>query len=437
MNFLVLIRTTTLIILLLTCGLSRPITDIRIRRLIRQIFYIPPSGEPYFNVSVLQTTRQAPDNICSSGVCVPFHLCVNGNVVTTGANLFSPRIGLEDDSEEPQYCSESEKCCKLSYDDDNDDNNSDEETNYKSEEITNTSFDSSEDIDDDYVDTDIDYSDNWQPKCGVRNFNMLQPRISGEEKAGSAEFPWMVMVLKKMSSSEFYDYQCGGSLIHPSAVLTAAHCVLNIKPKFLYIRAGEWDMANTNEILPHQDRDIQSVVIHREFYKPTLLNDIAVLILKTPVDLAENVNTVCLPPPNYSFDKERCLVSGWGKDSLSRESRFQTVLKKLELPIIPIKLCQMMFRNTILGKYFRLHKSFICAGAEIGRDTCKGDGGSPLVCKISGTSNSYYQAGIVSWGIGCKESNIPGAYVNVARFRDWIDKVMQRMKLESNSYIHE
>lgn len=433
MSFLVLIIRTTVVIVLLTCTVSRPITDLRIRKLISQIFYVPPSGAPYFNVSVPQAAAQAPENICSSGVCVPFHLCVNGNVVTTGANLFSPRMGIE----EPQYCSESEKCCKLSYDDDMDDENMDEEVNYKSKEITNTNYDSTEDIDDDYVDHDIDYSYNWQPKCGVRNFNVLQPRISGEEKAGNAEFPWMVMVLKKMPNAEFYNYQCGGSLIHPSAVLTAAHCVLNIKPKFLYIRAGEWDMANNNEILPHQDRDIKSVVIHRDFYLPTLLNDIAILILKTPVELAENVNTVCLPPPNYSFDKERCLVSGWGKDSLSRESRFQTFLKKLELPIIPNRLCQTMFRNTVLGKYFRLHKSFICAGAEIGRDTCKGDGGSPLVCNIPGTSHSYYQAGIVSWGIGCKESNIPGAYVNVARFRHWIDNVMQTMSLESNSYIHE
>lgn len=60
-----------------------------------------------------------------------------------------------------------------------------------------------------------------------------------------------------------------------------------------------------------------------------------------------------------------------------------------------------------------------------------------MVCRISNTSNSYYQAGIVSWGIGCKESNIPGAYVNVARYREWIDKVMRRMNLENDSYIYE
>lgn len=37
-------------------------------------------------------------------------------------------------------------------------------------------------------------------------------------------------------------------------------------------------------------------------------------------------------------------------------------------------------------------------------DTCKGDGGSPLVCPVQGHAGHYYQAGIVAWGIGKKEN---------------------------------
>lgn len=47
-----------------------------------------------------------------------------------------------------------------------------------------------------------------------------------------------------------------------------------------------------------------------------------------------------------------------------------------------------------------------------------GDGGSPLVCPIPGKHEQYFQSGIVSWGIGCSETN-PGVYVNVAQFRYW------------------
>lgn len=366
------------------------------------------------------------------GVCVPYHLCVNGYVVTMGANLFAPRLASEDGGNGRRFCGESEKCCRLRYDEDINEYMTTDEESLKDEDLplTNQLDDLGDNSDYTYNEI-LEYTDDWRPKCGVRNFNVLQPRITGEETAEKIELPWMVAVMKKSPTSK---YQCGGSLIHPSVVLTAAHCVAKIRTKSFYIRAGEWDMQNTDEILPHQDREIQSMIIHDDYNNSTLTNDIAILILKLPVELAENVNTICLPPPNYSFDNERCLVSGWGKDH--HKGKFQFVLKKVELPIIPNNMCETMLRKTVLGSYFRLDNTFLCAGAEYGKDSCKGDGGSPLVCRISNTSNSYYQSGIVSWGIGCKKSNIPGAYVNVARYREWIDKVMSMRNLEHDWYIY-
>ena len=61
----------------------------------------------------------------------------------------------------------------------------------------------------------------------------------------------------------------------------------------------------------------------------------------------------------------------------------------------------------------------MCAGGIGGVDTCKGDGGSPLVCK--NRNGPWYQAGIVSWGIGCGEENIPAVYASVATASCWID----------------
>lgn len=46
------------------------------------------------------------------------------------------------------------------------------------------------------------------------------------------------------------------------------------------------------------------------------------------------------------------------------------------------------------------------------------------MCPIAGVPGRYYQAGIVSWGIGCGEKGIPGLYANVALFRTWIDQQM-------------
>ena len=55
----------------------------------------------------------------------------------------------------------------------------------------------------------------------------------------------------------------------------------------------------------------------------------------------------------------------------------------------------------------------MCAGGEDGKDACKGDGGGPLVCDLGGVWNL---AGIVSWGIGCGQRDVPGVYVKVIIF---------------------
>lgn len=60
----------------------------------------------------------------------------------------------------------------------------------------------------------------------------------------------------------------------------------------------------------------------------------------------------------------------------------------------------------------------MCAGGEAGKDSCKGDGGGPLTCyRQDGT---YALVGLVSWGIDCGQPNVPGVYVDVRKFLDWI-----------------
>ncbi len=86
-----------------------------------------------------------------------------------------------------------------------------------------------------------------------------------------------------------------------------------------------------------------------------------------------------------------------GKDLFGKEGKYQVILKRVELPIVPRDKCVTELRKTRLGPHFELNNSFICAGGERGKDTCKGDGGSPLVCAIKNTVNQYYQVGIVAW----------------------------------------
>jgi len=323
--------------------------------------------------------------------CVPYYLCNNNTIITSGYGVVSIRI----DDGPCEYLS---VCCS--------------KPNQRGRE-----------------DPIIRTRNPSKPEgCGSRNPEGVDFQITGgkDNEAQFGEFPWMVALLREEGNTE--KYQCGAALIHPQVVLTSAHCV-TCKDTQYKIRAGEWDTRTKDEPLAHQDRNVKTVIIHPQYKPPNLFNDVAVLILESPLEMAENVDVICLPKQGFVIDEARCFASGWGKDVFGKEGTYQVILKKFELPIVPRNICQDHLRTTRLGKYFELHSSFICAGGEPGKDTCTGDGGSPLVCPIPDLPGRYVQVGIVDWGIGCGENHIPGVYANVGQFSDWIDE-----QLASNNF---
>uniref|UniRef100_W8BCT1 Phenoloxidase-activating factor 2 n=1 Tax=Ceratitis capitata TaxID=7213 RepID=W8BCT1_CERCA len=263
--------------------------------------------------------------------------------------------------------------------------------------------------------------------CGYRNLNGIGFQITGDKEGESefGEFPWMVAIFREemIGGVLMNVYECGGSVLAPNVVLTTAHCVIKaqILVYRLIARAGEWDMQSTQEVLPHQDALVKEVIIHEQYDSSVLFNDVALLILETPFKWEANVRPICLPDADVNFDYSRCFATGWGRDKFGINGTHQLILKKMELPVIPSDTCQANLRSTRLGRHFRLHSSFMCAGGEKDKDACTGDGGSPLVCPDPRNSERYYQAGIVAWGIGCGTENVPGVYANVAYLRNWIN----------------
>lgn len=126
---------------------------------------------------------------------------------------------------------------------------------------------------------------------------------------------------------------------------------------------------------------------------------------------------LCLPDEKDVFESGKyCTVTGWGKASESAATTDK--LKFVKVPIVGHATCESQFRDSKLGRRFRLHESFVCAGGEEGLDSCTNDGGSPLVCPRS--DGSFVLAGLVSWGLDCGLKNVPGAYTNVRFLLKWI-----------------
>ena len=337
--------------------------------------------------------------------CVPYYQCSNGTIITDGAGLIDIRNGFgsltPEDSKCPGFL---DVCCK----------------------------------DPDFIPPPPPPIIKYQPKCGRRNLNGLGARIQGftESESQFGEWPHMCAVLhaKPAEQEAGYSgepetvnlYQCGGSLIAPGVILTAAHCVDKFRqnPTELKIRCGEWDTQHQTEPYPHQDRNVKNFVIHPEFDGRNLQNDFAVLFTSEDFVLDQHIDTACLPDPNELFDGTTCFATGWGKDQFGAAGQYQVVLKEIDLPVVSHGECQDKLRSTRLGQKFKLDLSFLCAGGVNGKDTCKGDGGSPLVCPSKYDPNTYVQAGIVAWGIGCGEDGTPGVYADVAKASCWIDSAI-------------
>ncbi|XP_067644001.1 uncharacterized protein [Eurosta solidaginis] len=266
-------------------------------------------------------------------------------------------------------------------------------------------------------------------RCGTRNAAGITGRIKnpsyidGDSEFG--EYPWHVAILKKDPKESIY--ACGGTLIDALHVITAAHCIKSQNGFDLRARLGEWDVNHDVEFFPYIERDVISVQIHPEYYAGTLDNDLAVLKLDHPVDFTKNphISPACLPDKFSDFTGARCWTTGWGKDAFGENGKYQNILKEVDVPILSHHQCESQLRQTRLGYSYKVNPGFVCAGGEEGKDACKGDGGGPLVCDRNGI---WHVVGVVSWGIGCGQANVPGVYVRVSHYLDWIRQITQYYK---------
>ncbi|KAM3910192.1 transmembrane protease serine 2 [Leptodactylus fuscus] len=244
--------------------------------------------------------------------------------------------------------------------------------------------------------------------CGYSSKQAPSSRIVGGTVARTGDWPWQVSLQIRQS------HVCGGSIITPEWIVTAAHCVEGSNAM-----ASAWTVyAGSIQRSSGQVFFVDKIISHPNYDTETKDYDIALMKLKSSVSFSgNNIKPVCLPNEGMSWtESQSCWISGWGYTYQGGST--SSFLMAANIPLISSTVCNSpSVYNGIITS------SMICAGyLSGGVDTCQGDSGGPLVTK---TNNLWWLVGDTSWGSGCAQRNKPGVYGNVTVFLEWIYNQMQ------------
>ncbi|XP_074528587.1 transmembrane protease serine 2, partial [Halichoeres trimaculatus] len=242
-------------------------------------------------------------------------------------------------------------------------------------------------------------------ECG-KSLKGPSSRVVGGTEAVVGAWPWQV-------SLQVYPHQhiCGGSIISPDWILSAAHCFQGHNSVALRWRVLYGDVS-LKRLSYTASSAVSKIISHEKFDPTTNDNDIALLKLTRPLKFSSRVKPVCLPNVGVDLSAERqAWITGWG--ALRSSGPGPDILNQAQVTIYSRETCNQP--RVLDGE---VTETMICAGKlEGGVDTCQGDSGGPLVVK---EGDVWWLAGDTSWGIGCALRNKPGVYGNVTYFLDWV-----------------
>ncbi|EXJ17196.1 trypsin-like serine protease [Imhoffiella purpurea] len=256
--------------------------------------------------------------------------------------------------------------------------------------------------------------DSSSSQSAAQSAGAANPMLLGSTQIDKTDWPWQA-ALKIDTWGLNGSWSCGGSVIDPHWILTAAHCIVDdstsrystVSPSNIQVRTG----SNRFEY-GGQESKVKRIVKHPGFDPLTRDNDLALLELKSPV----YVDPI-RPVTHEREDTLACLgtagsITGWTETTAC--GNLATVLSKVDATIVLPSVCS--------DAYGDLTSNMICTStAADDAEECQSDDGSPLA--VGNGRGGYAQAGIVSFGNGCDDQTAPTVYTRVANYVPWMEKM--------------
>jgi secreted trypsin-like serine protease len=250
-------------------------------------------------------------------------------------------------------------------------------------------------------------------------------RITNGEVAVKGQFPfsvslqWVSKYGDPGNETLKYTHFCGGTLVRSTGgtlmVITAGHCFLKNKGKFVFVQIGGVDFQPFSSNNKYR---VTSFKMH-DVNPYTFDNDLLVLTFNISRSNGMVYEPVELADGTQELDDQQCFITGFGATEFRGSSTNKLNFGKVN--IISLDHCESLMGRVLVpqpdtGKF--------CAIGN-GVDACLGDSGGGLICRSKQTGK-FFLRGIISYGKGC--GSTAGVYQDVIFFHDWIKVKMKELE---------